>query len=310
MKKFLMGLILAFFAGIFGAKAALSEECGTGAGALVSPISKNLTIEGGGVRLEDTFSIQNQSNTESAFKIYAAPYSEGETEKDFESDTNYTQISRWIKFVDASGGLVDTLEIKLAPCAKRDITFRVLVPDSIPDGGQYAVVFTESENPGGNSVITSSSRVGMLIYAHVSGGETVRDTETTDAYLGKGVKNDHTVINAGAKVANKGNIDIDARGTLVVKTIFGREVYNKTTGASLLPGSAARKIENVWEDAPFIGLFKAEYTVIVDGVTEVVLSRLILILPLPIMVLMIFALVVVVAGIVAFIKKRRSRKLF
>ncbi|MCR5832577.1 MAG: hypothetical protein K6G36_01355 [Candidatus Saccharibacteria bacterium] len=309
MKKILAGLLLVLVAGFCGGKVALAEECGAGAGVLVNPISKNLTIEGGNSRIDDSFTVQNQANKETVFKIYAAPYSDDENKKDFESETTYTQISRWIKFLDASGGVVDTLEIRVAPCAKREVNFRVLVPESIPDGGQYAVIFTESENSGGDAVISSSSRVGMLIYAHVNGGETVREFDVAESYLEKGVRDDKTAIYAGIKITNNGNIDSDVKGTLVIKTLLGREVYNKVTGASLLPGSS-RTIENIWEETPYLGLFVADYTVEVDGKTEVVMTKVILILPLPILVVIVLALIVVVVGIVSFIKKRRNRKLF
>ena len=280
---------------VCGARTALAEECQNGTGALVSPISKSLSIEGGNTKIEDTFTVKNQSNNEGVFKIYAAPYTDDE-KKDFTSENIFTQISRWIKLVDISGGVVDSLEIRVPACATREVKYVVNVPASIPDGGQYAVIFVENKNSGDvNDVITSSARVGMLVYARVSGGE-------------KGLSGDRTVINAGAKAANKGNIDVDVITKLTVCNVFGHEVYSKTNAVSLLPGSAARKISDVWEEVPYIGLFIVDYTIEVNGEVKDTLSQAILILPLPIMAIMIIALAVVVVGVVLFIKKRQSRK--
>ena len=291
-----------------GMRTALAEECQNGTGALVSPISKSLSIEGGNTKIEDTFTVKNQSNNEGVFKIYAAPYTDDE-KKDFTSENIFTQISRWIKFVDISGGVVDSLEIRVPACATREVKYVVNVPASIPDGGQYAVIFVENKNSGDVSdVITSSARVGMLVYARVSGGETIRDLEISDSYIEKGLSGDRTVINAGAKAANKGNIDVDVITKLTVRNVFGHEVYSKTNAVSLLPGSAARKISDVWEEVPYIGLFIVDYTIEVNGEVKDTLSQAILILPLPIMAIMIIALAVVVVGVVLFIKKRRSRK--
>ena len=307
MKKILAGLLLVLVAGFCGGKLVLAEESGAGAGVLVNPISKNLTIEGGNSRIDDSFTVQNQANKETVFKIYAAPYSDDENKKDFESETTYTQISRWIKFLDASGGVVDTLEIRVAPCAKREVNFRVLVPESIPDGGQYAVIFTESENSGGDAVISSSSRVGMLVYARVSGGETIRDLEITDSYIEKDLSGDQTVINAGAKAANKGNIDVDVMTKLTVRNLFGHEVYQKTNAVSLLPGSSNREISDTWENVPYLGLFVVDYT-IETGDETIAISKMILILPLPVMIVIILALIVVIIGVVSFVKRRLKRR--
>lgn len=291
-----------------GAHAALAEECQEGSGVLVTPISKSLSIEGGGTRIEDGFTIKNKASRESVFKIYAAPYTDDD-EKNFTNENNFTQISRWIKFLDASGGTVDNLEIRVPACSAREVNFVVNVPNSIPDGGQYAVIFAESKNSGeSDAVITSASRVGMLVYARVSGGETIRDLEITDGHIEKGLSGERTVISAGAKATNKGNIDVDVVSKMVVRNIFGHEVYDKTNSISLLPGSTNRKISDVWEDVPYLGLFFVDYTIEINGEVKGAFSQMILVLPLPIMVIMIAALIVVVVGAVLFIKKHHSRQ--
>ncbi len=317
MKKFLAGLILVLATFFCSSKAVLAEECGASSGVLVNPVSKNLIIDGGGSRLDETFTVQNQANKESVFKIYAAPYSDGEEKKDFESETTFTQLSRWIKFLDASGGLVDNLEIRVAPCAKREVSFRVFVPDSIPDGGQYAVIFVESKNEG-EGTITSSARVGMLLYGHVSGGKTIDDVAVTDLVLerksdrslkskdGKNLEN--AVIYGGVTVTNNGNIDVGVESTLTVRTILGREVYNNTAAISLLPGSVPRKITDIWDETPGFGLFIAEYTVkTASGVVETA-TRVFFIVPLPVLLIIIAALIVVIIGVVKFARKAWLRR--
>jgi hypothetical protein len=308
MKRFL-GVILVMAASLIFAAPVFADECTeTGAGVLVTPIAKNLTIDGGGARIDDTFTVQNQANKESVFKIYAAPYSEGEGKKDFEKETNFTQISRWIKFLDASGGLVDTLEIRVPACSKREVNFRVITPDSIPDGGQYAVIFTESSDEG-SSVINSASRVGMLVYAHVNGGETIREISIDDLKIGKKVdSSDKTVIFAGAKLKNGGNIDLDVTTTLTIKNILGHEVYKNSSGVSLLPGSAVKEISDVWDSAPYLGLFVVDYEIMVGGEVKASSSQVVLLLPLPVLILVVPALIVVVVGVVLFIKKQRNKR--
>ncbi len=303
MKRFLIGIICVVWLGFAGlAQNAKADECQNVSGALVSPISKNLSIEGGGAKIEDTFVVKNQSSSEGVFKIYVAPFTDDDT-KDFTNENRFTQISRWIKFYDISGGVVDDLEIRVPACATREVRFMVDVPASIPDGGQYAVIFVENKNSGGaNDVITSSSRVGMLIYARVSGGETIHDAKITDVFI------EHNgSVNAGAVAANSGNIDENVSSTLVVRNFFGHEVYRKTNIYSLLPGSSNRKISDAWEDLPYLGLFVVDYTIEVGGETTMI-SKTILLLPLPVMIVVALAAIIVIIGAISFIKKRLTRR--
>ena len=294
------------------------EECtGEGTRFSVSPTAKDLQIKAGET-ISEKFELKNMSSEATKFKIYAEPYSNTGDDKDFSTETTYTQMSRWINFVDASGGSVRTLEITVPGCTTREIAFTVAAPDSVPDGGQYAAIFAEGSNGSSeSSTISTSSRVGVLLYGRVSGGKTMQSAslseislERDDGLKGKDGKTlTASVIYGSAKISNDGNIDINVDSTLTVRTLLGREVYQNTTSISLLPGTTDRKITEVWESTPAFGLFVAEYNIKTGtGINETV-SRVFLLVPLPLLLILIVALIIVAVGIISFIKKQRQKRL-
>lgn len=284
---------------------------------LVSPTAKDLQIEPGKT-INDSFELKNLSTKPTKFKIYAEPYSGTGSDKDFSTETTYTQMSRWINFVDAGGGQARTLEITVEACTTREITFKVAAPSSVPDGGQYAAIFAESSNSNNSSAaITTSSRVGVLLYGRISGGKTVHSTSLAELSLeysgglkgkdGKALAS--SVIYGTAKVSNDGNIDTTVTSTLIVRTLLGNEVYKNTSDISLLPGASNRKITEIWENTPFFGLFTAEYTVKTGtGVSETI-TRTFLVAPLPLILVLAAAAIIVVVGIISFIKKQHQKRL-
>lgn len=281
----------------------------------VSPTAKNLNIKPGELTT-DSFELKNLSTEAAKFKIYAEPYSNTGDDKNFSTETTFTQMSRWIDFLDASGGRVKTLEISVPGCTTREITFRVVAPASVPAGGQYAAIFAESSNGMSDATISTSSRVGVLLYARMSEGQTVLSSSLAEPMLdrGNGLRGNDgkllksSVIYGTVKVTNDGNIDTNVESTLVVRTILGREVYKNTSSISILPGTFERKITDIWEETPTFGLFTAEYSVKTGTGASETITRTFLILPLPLLLILAAALVVVVIGIISFIRKVHKKR--
>lgn len=310
--------VSALVAAVFTAPTFAETSCTEGnTGLSISPVTKVLTIEGGTTYDNDVFTVKNVGTAEASFKVYASPYSAADENynMNFSSETNFTQISRWISFKDTNGNYSNEVIYTVPACSEQQISYKIETPESIPGGGQYAVIFAEGINNSSEGGIKAISRVGLVVYGRAT-GETVNTAEISNVAISKSIddtllKKDGTringvVIHANSTVANTGNVDIIAKTNLTIKNIFGAELYNNTNQTSVLPEST-RKIVDVWEDTPYLGLFLATYSINAANSAEEV-TQLIFILPLPILVAALVLIAVIVIWIIALIKKKRARK--
>ena len=316
MKKLIFAVVL-FAAMIFlNPTSAMALECREGSGGVsLSPTSDDFSFSAGDVH-EGSIKIKNiNSSAPASFKVYAAPYSIDENnEKDFTTEKARTQISRWIEF-DGPDGYTNEAVFEVAACSELEVSYRVVVPGSIPDGGQYAVVFVEGMGGEGGSGIRAISRAGMLLYGRASGGETIENAEISDLKIETsdnatdkdGQPINKTIIKASAVVNNTGNVDVAVTSDLKIENIFGSELYHHANYDSALPDGST-KVSEVWSETPLIGLFKVTYTVSAPGGGEQTVTRIILLCPIWAGLIAAVMLIIVIIGIMSMIDKRRKRK--
>ena len=267
----------------------------------ISPVSKVLQLEADSI-YDDILSVTNDGNEEIKFEVYAAPYSYVYSEDNdtytlgFNQENNYTQITRWISVQDTNGNYVERPVFIAGPGETVDVAYRITTPNSIPDGGQYAVLFahtlSNSSNTGG---IKTEASPGMVIYGR-SNGKTIVASEISDLEInqtitreaeieenGKTVTREVTLnnINASAKVKNTGNLDFNARGILRISGIFGETYYetpeNKSR-ISVIP-DAELTLSDEWETTPSFGIYKVTWTVTAGDKTETKEMTLLLNIP-------------------------------
>lgn len=283
----------------------------------ITPVSKILKLEPS-TRYEDSFTVTNSGSDVMEFEVYAAPYSYVFSEEDdeyrlgFSNETNYTQIVRWITFKDKNGNFVENPTFKAEPGGSVEVIYRITTPSSIPNGGQYAVLFahTLSATVLSNGIKTEASP-GLIVYGR-SNGETISSAEISNPQIkqslsdGKEVKN---IINASAKVRNTGNVDFMAYGKLQVTGIFGKSYYETPANQgmiSIIPETELT-VSDKWEDTPYFGLYKVTWTVSAADATETA-SQMVLIMPAPIIVFLILLLTIVVIWIILMVRKRKERQ--
>ena len=284
----------------------------------ISPVSKVLDLEADKV-YEDVFKVTNNGKEGMNFEVYASPYSYTFSEEDneyrlgFSKENNYTQITRWITFKDASGNYVPTTKFYAEPEKTVEVTYRISTPSSIPAGGQYAVLFAHTlSNEAEGSGIRTEASPGLVVYGRSVGetnvAGTVKDSKISQTLMRD--NNQYNIINGSAKVSNDGNVDFMAQGTLKVEGIFGRVYYETLPSqgrVSVIPESELT-VSDAWDDTPYFGIFKATWTVMAAGHTEEPITKMILILPVPIIILMILLLTIVIVWIIILIRKRKERR--
>lgn len=285
----------------------------------ISPVNKVLQIEANSV-YEDTFKVTNNGSSDMEFEVYASPYSYTYSEDDneyklgFNSENNYTQITRWITFKNSDGEFVENPHFKVGPGENVEVAYRISTPNSIPAGGQYAVLFAHTlSNTTTSSGIKTEASPGLVVYGRCSTGETISKSTISDLKISQSLTKageTKNLVNASAKVKNEGNVDFMASGKLVVEGLFGNVKYETPANGgriSIIPDTELT-VSDVWEETPVFGIFKATWTVTAPGAEAQTISQMIVILPLWMIIIIILVLTAIVTSIIIMVRKRKERK--
>lgn len=293
-----------------------------GADISISPISEIIQLSSGS-NYEKQFTVTNDGDDVVNFEVFVAPYSYIYSESDdtytlgFTNENDYTQLTRWIKIMDSAGSFVRNPRFSIQGKESIDITYRINTPESMPAGGQYAVIFVHTlAEAGNNNGIKTEASPGIIIYGRAEG-----ETKISGEISGLGISQIITKdsgnggvstlghINATAKVKNTGNIDFNATAILKVEGIFGGAYYetpeNKAR-TSIIPESELT-LTDEWENTPVFGLYKATWTVTAAGETQTI-DQMIFINPVPFIIVTIIILTIVVAWITIMLRKRKQRR--
>lgn len=273
----------------------------------VSPATASVSLKPG-ASMDYTLVVTNDKENDLAITAYVAPYSiQNENyDVDFEKETARTQLSRWIKFVNEDGSVVDKYSAVVPGNSKAYVNYRVTVPEDIPAGGQYASIFIQTGDnakPLETSGLQAVSRVGVIIYGR-GVGETEEKAEISDVHVPVFLTSGP--VAASALVTNLGNTDIEVEYSFTVSSIVGNELYHAEGKNPVLP-DAARRIKAEWENTQPMGIFHVSYHVSTLGETYEE-SKLIIILPVYMIVIALFILTLLVIWIIILIRKRRERK--
>lgn len=305
-----------------------AQELISGTSIGISPVSRILHLDPSS-NYDSILKVINDSKEYATFEVYAAPYFYVRTEGsdsyslDFSSENSYTQISRWISIKDTNGDYVKRPIFTVAPGESLEVSYRISTPESLPAGGQYAVLFAHTLSDTTNGLKAEASP-GMVIYGRVNGGETITASEISNMTISRTVTKNISVregnqdiqksatfnhINASAKVKNNGNIDFNARGVLKVEGIFGA-VHYETPGdkaiISIIP-EAELTISDEWEDTPSFGIYKATWAVIAGDEIQTEEMMIFLISPLAIIITIIL-LTIIIIGIIILIRRRKVHR--
>ena len=286
----------------------------------ISPVSKILQLAPNSV-YDDSFKVTNNSNANMEFEVYAAPYSYTFSEADesyklgFSRESSYTQITRWVTFKDTAGNWAAKTTFTAEPNSSVEVAYRISTPESIPAGGQYAVLFahTLSGNTTASGIKTEASP-GLVVYGRAEGETKVgSEISAVELYQTMSVDGEEkNIINGKAKVKNTGNVDFMASGKLKVSGIFGQVFYETPATStrartSIIPESEL-VVADSWDDTAFFGLFQAEWTVSASGSEPQTVTKLMLIMPPIMIVLIILLLTIIIVWIIIIIRKRKERR--
>jgi hypothetical protein len=265
----------------------------------VSPV-KNVLELAPGSEYDGDFVITNTGADAFDFTLSVSPYSVANDsyESNFKRETPRTQISRWISFEKPGYHLEKGEEVK--------VSYHVSIPADVPSGGQYAVIMAETGgSPSGSGAINTLQRVGMLVFAHIDGGDTREEGRAVSQSIRQFYWS--PPVTAVSRLENTGNVDFNATYKFTAQTLFGKTVYDETKQYSLLPDTT-RNVEMVWDGAPILGVFRVtqEITLLDETFT---LTKTVLILPIWALILILILLAAISFTITAAVKRKRGKRI-
>ena len=281
----------------------------------ISPVS-NRVILNPGDELTYTMNVDNIGSKKFKFRVYATPYSISNEayEVSFSTNTNRTQVSRWITFnqnmsakKDSEKKWVNEATFEVEPEKRQAVEYKISVPKDIPEGGQYATIFAESipESTSSESTgVRTISRVGLILYGHTN-GETVDEASISDFKMNTFMTGGK--ITANVNVKNEGNTDFSSSVKMEVSNIFGSKLAEVEKTYDVLPDSPTRNNTTEWEETPTFGIFSVKTTV--TALSESLeVTKIVLVMPIYIIIIMVILLTFIIAWLIILIRKRRAQK--
>ena len=300
-----------------------SEDAGASDAATsisISPVSEVLQLSPSST-YDAVFKVSNNSNSPMEFEVYAAPYAYIYSENEdayrlgFNKENNFTQITRWITFKDASGNYVEKTTFTAAPKSDVEVMYRITTPESIPAGGQYAVLFAHTlSGTVDSSGIKTEASPGLVVYGRAA-GETIIASEISGLTINNNMLVDgeeKTIINAVGKVKNTGNVDFMATGKMKVTGIFGNVYYetpaNSTAARISIIPDTELSVSDSWKDTPFFGMFNVEWTVFANDQPGETITKFVIIMPVAVIIIVLLLLTIVIIWITIVVRKRKERR--
>ena len=277
----------------------------------ISPPKQDIILVPGEV-YEGTLRVSNSANASKDLKYSAkiGSFGLGKDENgntdyndtDTDTITEYNQIMEWIKLGKDHG--------TVAPNTTDTIPFTITVPEDAPAGGQYATIIVQDDtekdsDAGGNIVIENVVRFAASILAEVA-GETRNEGAILDNSIPAFMLNNK--LAATSTVQNNGNVHTKASYVLQVWPLIGDEEIctneESPTEHTVMPGTERINAEEC--NLPPFGIFRAKQTVKIFGETSVA-EKVVVVCPLWLLFIIIFAIVSLVIWIVMKGRARKTR---
>lgn len=273
-------------------------------GFIVSPTYQRIILRPGETYTGSINVTNPVASTENLdYKVSVGPYNviDKTYESDLDSITSYNQITDWISFYSDTG--------TVAPNDTDTIYFTITVPYNAPAGGQYATINVQQDhktNSGQGLNIQNTFGIASIIYASVAG-----NTVETGSVL----ENSMPIISfttpfaATSTVQNTGNVHSDATYTLKIYSAFSDELIytsEENPDVELIMPETTHYYSTKWQDAPAVGIFKAEHTVkYLDDISTV--EKVVVVCPLWLIATILGAIILIIVTIVAKVKANNRR---
>lgn len=300
LRKICGGFILALMIALFGVMPVSADGEKPDYRLQISPVRLDLDLEPG-TTSTGTFEVQNTGLKAYDFVLGVDPYSVTDENYSIDSETRtaYTDIVDWITFSQNEG--------HVEPNQNQEITVTVTVPDDVPAGGQYAMIYAEMvrDDELESTGVAVNHRVALLVFSEVE-GNTRREGQVLETKIPTILFN--PPITATSLVENTGNVHATAYYTLQVFPLFGdEEVYtNEENPATLTILPETQRFNSIsWDGAPQLGIFRVRETVTILDDTQTI-EKIVFLCPIWFLFLILLIIFFVIFWLVSRARSRKS----
>jgi len=238
-----------------------------------------------------TLTVPADADESAPYELEVRPfYVDDDNQTHFEAKEDYSQIVDWISIPE------DDVEGVLQPNEHKEINCTITVPKDAPAGGQYAAIIIKTHD-NNTSDIQQIYEMAHSIYAEVA-GETIRQGEIKSIELPDILLSGE--ITGSATVRNLGNVHSNVKHTLKVFPLFSDEEYytneEEPQENVVMPG-ATRYSYVSWDETPYLGIFRVNYTVEFEGVKNE-LDKIVIVCPLWLLFIIISIVVLILIKII------------
>lgn len=299
IKRVLLGVIVSLFLMSGGvARAAEDETNGPVLG--ITPTQNNIATMKPGETYTGSFKVRNKSGEGSfRYNLEVTPYSIANEnyEPNYEKETQYTDITEWIK-LDKTTGEIDAGQ-------EEEVSYTVDVPEDAHGGAQAATIMVSMGGDGDSGGIQAVRRLGYLVFGNVE-GETIETAQIVENKV-PGLFF-HPPVVATSLVKNTGNVYTNAVYTLQVFSLFGdEEIYTNEDDPVreiVFPETERLHVAS-WEGAPQLGIFRVRQTVKIFGETATE-DKIVFLCPIWFMTLVLLVIFVAIFWIISRVRSRRN----
>lgn len=231
----------------------------------LTPTATHLRIDPG-ASASGELQVLNQGDEQYTVRVYTAPYSvRGEDyTPDFSPLPGKPKVSDWITLSASHGNITkgQTLTVR----------YQVRVPSGTAPGGYYAVAFVESKNGENKAGVTINQRLGEIFYICVNG--TVQENTSIRNWSSPFLQ--AQPLTASLRLQNTGGVHTTVTASLQVTDLFNHTKHKLTTQKEVLP-QTVRRLPLTWQKTPPLGLFKVSGTVELQGKTQQLPTKYVLV---------------------------------
>lgn len=212
----------------------------------MSPAKETFDLKKG-QKVKGSFRLHNNGGEDLKVKIYPNQYEATNDGYKLESTTSRSLLYKWIK--------IDQPQVNIKANSSTVVDYTIEVPNDIPDGGQYGLIFAETINdskPNQTGVI-ANSRLGMLIYATTDGQNRLEGNfgKVNIAPIQLGPK---STFSFNAK--NSGNTHFNINATLTISDLFDNKKYQETKQNLTVLPELDKKFVFEWNQSPIFAIMK------------------------------------------------------